>query len=116
MNGTGITAEQVITISGVVTIIAQVLKGAGVSGRWALLIAAILSALAVALFGYSNVGFAQNVAWSYFAAWAAVFSSAAGIFGIINAAPAQALAITESAKHSAHKLVQTLKGTGDGTS
>ena len=113
---TGITAEQVIAISGVVTIIAQVLKGAGISGRWALLAAAILSALAVMLFGWSNVGFTQQAAWSYFAAWAAVFSSAAGIFGIINAAPAQALAITESAKNAAQKLTSSLRGgTGDGS-
>lgn len=111
MNGTGITAEQVITISGVVTIIAQVLKGAGVSGRWALLTAAMLSALAVALFGYSNVGFAQAVAWSYFAAWAAVFSSAAGIFGIINAAPDQALQIGKGVA----RMTQMITGTGDGT-
>lgn len=113
MNGTGITAEQVIAISGVVTTLTQIVKASGVKGPMALLVCAVLSALAVALFGYSNVGFGQAVAWSYFASWASVCMASVGIFGVIDAGPGAALQIGKGVAQMKHLVTRT--GTGDGT-
>ena len=109
---TGISAEQVMAISAVVTTLTQIAKASGVKGPTALLVCGVLSALAVVLFGYSNVGFAREATWSYFAAWASVYLAAVGIFGIIDAGPAAALQIGKGVATMKNHVTRT--GTGNG--
>ena len=78
-------AEAILIISGAVVGLAQVIKGTGVPDRWGLLVAALLSAGGTVLWGWSHIGFTRELAWEYFAAFAAVFTSAAGVFGIVRA-------------------------------
>lgn len=104
-------AKAVIAISGAVVMLLQVLKAAGLAGRWALVVSALLSILGVYIWGYSAGAFSRAATWDYFAGWIAVFSSAAGVFGIVNGS---ADAVT-SMKGAGTKLVAAIKGTGDGT-
>lgn len=62
----------------------QILKGAGVSGRWAMPVSAAVSLIAVSLWGYSHDTFTRQAAWDYFVAFGLVWSSASGVFGLIN--------------------------------
>lgn len=62
----------------------QILKGAGLAGKWAMPVSAVVSLIAVALWGYSHDSFTRQTAWDYFVAFGLVWSSASGVFGLIN--------------------------------
>jgi hypothetical protein len=62
----------------------QILKAAGVSGKWALPVAALVSGLSIAIWAFSHGTFTRETSWDYFVAFGVVLSSAAGVFGLIN--------------------------------
>jgi len=64
----------------------------------------------VALWSYSAGNYERTMAFEYFAGWVAVFTSAAGAFGIINGG---AEAVT-AMKGAPSALVKSLTGKGDG--
>jgi hypothetical protein len=113
MGEEGMSAQEAMIVAGVVTIIVQVLKHSGLSGRWALLVCAVLSTVGVGLFGYSEGTLARETAFEFFAGWASVFSSAAGIFGIINKTSEQATSLKDAGTAIGH-TVRNLTGTGNG--
>lgn len=104
-------AQAVIAVSASVVALIQILKATGLTGRWALVTSAVLSAVGVALWGYSVGTFARTQTFEYFAAWIAVLTSAAGAFGIVNGG---AEAVT-SVKGAGAAIVKSLTtGTGKG--
>ena len=103
-------ATAVIMISGAIVMLIQVLKSTGLTGRWALVSAAGLSILGVGIWGYSVGSYERTQAWGYFAGWIAVFTSAAGAFGIVNGGVEAVTAM----KGAPSAIVKSLTGTGDG--
>lgn len=99
-------AQAVIAISGAIVMLIQILKSAGVTGRWALLTAAALSALGVGVWGYSAGDYVRAQTWDYFSGWIAVFTSAAGAFGIVNGGAEAVTAI----KGAPAAIIKSLKG------
>ncbi len=103
-------AKAVIAVSGAIVMLVQILKSAGLTGRWALVASAGLSIAGVIIWAYSAGTYARPQTWDYFAGWIAVFTSAAGAFGIINGG---AEAVT-AMKGAPSALIKSLTGTGDG--
>lgn len=103
-------AEAIIVVSGSIVALIQILKAAGLTGRWALVAAALLSIAGVGLWGYSVGTFERTQTFQYFAGFVAVLTSAAGAFGIINGG---AEAIT-AMKGAPSAIIKSLTGTGDG--
>ena len=82
MNG-----EAIVTVSAAVVALTQLIKWAGVPDRFGPLIVLLISALGVLLWGYTQGEVLRRPeVWSYFAAWIAVPTSAAGVFGFTRAA------------------------------
>jgi hypothetical protein len=106
-------AQAVIAVSGAIVMLIQVLKSAGISGRWALVLAAGLSALGVALWAYSTGSYSRPQTWDYFAGWIAVFTSAAGAFGIVNGGADAVTAIKGAPSAIIKSLTGTLGNGGD---
>lgn len=104
-------AKAVIAVSGSIVMLIQVLKAGGVTGRWALIVAALLSVLGVGIWEYSAGTYARSQTWDLFAGWIAVFTSAAGAFGIINGGAEAVTAI----KGAPTAIFKSLTTTGDGT-
>jgi hypothetical protein len=103
-------AKIVVMIAGVVVTLVQVLKAAGVTGRWAIVTAAGLSAFCVCLWGYSTGPFVRAQTWDYFAGWASIFLSACGAFGVINGGAEAVTAL----KNAPTALIRSLTTAGDG--
>lgn len=103
-------AKAVIMVSGAIVMLIQVLKATGLTGRWALVAAAGLSVLGVGIWGYSAGDYVRAATWDYFAGWIAVFTSAAGAFGVINGG---AEAVT-AMKGAPGAIIKSLTSTGDG--
>lgn len=104
-------ATAVISVSGAIVMLLQVLKSGGaVTGRWALTVAAVLSILGVVVWAYSVGNYDRPQLWGYFAGWIAVFTSAAGVFGIVNGG---AEAVT-AMKGAPSAIIKSLTGSGDG--
>jgi hypothetical protein len=76
----------IITISAAVVALTQLLKWAGIPDKWGAGAVLALAVLGVALWGYSVGTFERTQAFDYFAAWIAVATSAAGVFGFTRAA------------------------------
>jgi hypothetical protein len=105
------TVEQATVVSGAIVPILQIVKSAGLAGRYALIWAAGLALLGVGLWAYSEGDFSRTTTWSYFAGWAICFTSAAGVFGLINQAPQ----LVTDLKGTGSALMEILKATGPGT-
>lgn len=103
-------ATAVLAVSGSIVMLLQVFKAGGVTGRWALIVAAVCSAIGVALWGYSAGTFARATTWDFAAGWIAVFTSAAGVFGVVNGG---AEAVT-AMKGAPSAILKSLTSTGDG--
>ena len=71
----------VMRVSGVVLALMYLLRWAGVSERWAVLLVPVLSALGVGLWAYANAPISQPETFSYVAAWVAVATSVATAWG-----------------------------------
>src|SRR5262249_38183405 len=103
-------------ISGVVCGLCQIAKGGfGMHGRWALALAAILSALTVAVWGWSHPEtLVRTASWDFLTTWFNVFSGAAGIFGIVVGTPGAAKTVARGVKEVSTSIVQSVKRTGGG--
>lgn len=101
-------AKAIVAVSTSVVMLLQVLKASGLAGRWGLLVAGLLSIAGVAIWGYSAGTFSRATAWDFTAGWIAVFSSASGVFAIVNRG-AQAVEIVKGAPAA---LYRSLTGTG----
>lgn len=100
-------------IAGAVVVLVQIAKGAGVSGRWALLTAVLLSAGAMAIWGYAHNDFTRESTWHYFVAFGSVLTSAVGVFGLINEAPNQVAHMKDIGTRMKDAIKGTSTGTGD---
>lgn len=103
-------ATAVIAVSGAIVMLLQVLKSAGLTGRWALVSSAVMSMVGVVVWGYSQGTYERPETWAFFSGWVAVFTSAAGVFGIVNGG---AEAVT-AMKGAPSALIKSLTGPGDG--
>lgn len=77
--------EAIVSVSAVVVAVTQLLKWAGLEDSKGPLAVLGLSLLGVAFWGWSTGTFERAVAFQYLAGWAAVSTSAAGIFGFTRA-------------------------------
>ncbi len=78
-------SEAIVTVSATVVALVQLAKWAGLSGERAPWGVALLSALGVGVWAYSEGDPAQASAFGYLTAFAAVMTSAAGVFGFTRA-------------------------------
>ena len=73
--------QAIITVSAAVVALTQLVKRLGIPTKMAPLVVLSLSALGVALWGYSAVGeFTRQQIFSYFAGWIAVATAATGAY------------------------------------
>lgn len=79
------TGEAIVSVSASVTVLTQLVKWAGLQDSKGPFAVLILSALGVALWGFSVGTFERTQTFSYFAGWIAVASSSAGFFGFTRA-------------------------------
>lgn len=118
-----LSAANVIEIAAAVVALLQILKAyAGLAGRWALLVSALASALAVAVFVYSAHDYSQSAIWSIFAGWIAVFTSAAGVWNVavsspeaITSAAGAGAATVAAVKAAGTTIAQSFTGPGAGS-
>jgi hypothetical protein len=83
-------AEAIMTISAAVVGLTQLLKWMGMSNRYGSVAVMGLSLVGILAWAYSQeVLPARTELFSYFAAWIAVATSAAGVFGFTRAAHEQ---------------------------
>jgi O-antigen/teichoic acid export membrane protein len=80
------SAQDVITVSAAVVALVQLAKWAGVPDGKGPIVVLVLSLLGVAFWGYSVGNYTRETAFAYFAAWIAVSTSAAGVFGFTRQA------------------------------
>ena len=103
------TAQDALAVAAPIVLIAQIFKPF-IGGKWSLLFVLLLSVLGVALWVYSSGGYERALLWSYFAAFATVLTSAAGIFNIVNKAPE----VVTDVSGAGGRLVRSFTGTGSG--
>ena len=78
--------QAIVTVSGAVVALTQLVKWGGLPDRLGPLAVLLLALIGVAFWGYSEGTFERTQAFEYFAGWIAVATSAAGIFGFTRAA------------------------------
>lgn len=106
-------SEVTMTIAGVVVVVCQLLKSVGLTGRWALLVAAVLSLLGTAFVAWAAADFGRATAVRYLIGWSSILSSAAGVFGLINSTPEAITSMRDGVKGAASNIVNAMKGSGD---
>ncbi len=79
-------AEAIMTVSAALIALTQLAKWIGVSERWAPLAVLVLSARGALLWAVTQTHLVRADAFSYFAGWIPVATSAAGVYGFIRAA------------------------------
>ena len=100
-----------LVISGVVATFVQILRSAGVSGKWGMAWAALFSLLGVLIYAFSyEPAFARILLWKYFAATGMVTLSAMGVFSAVKNAPDMVTNLTGVGR----AMTASLKGTGNG--
>lgn len=77
--------EAIISISAAVVALTQLVKWGFVPDKYGPLSVLVLSVLGVGFWGWSVGSFERTQAFAYFAAWIAVATSAAGVFGFTRA-------------------------------
>jgi hypothetical protein len=102
-------SEVTMTIAGSVVVVCQLLKSVGLHGKWALVVAALLSLAGTAFVAWAAADFSRASAIRYLIGWTSVLSSAAGVFGMINAAPEAVATIKGGVKGAASNLMQSFK-------
>jgi hypothetical protein len=75
----------IITVSAAVVGLVQLVKWMGIPDKWGPLAVMLWSLVGVVLWGWSEGTFERTLAFQYFAAWIAVSTSAAGVFGFTRA-------------------------------
>lgn len=78
-------SEAIVTVSAGVVALVQLVKWAGVDGRWGPIVVLVLSAFGVGLWAWSSAAISREAAWSLCAGWIAVSTSAAGVYGFTRA-------------------------------
>jgi O-antigen/teichoic acid export membrane protein len=81
MNG-----EAIVSVSAAVVALTQIAKWAGIPEKLGPLAVMLFAALGVGLWAYSTGTYQRPELFGYFAAWIAVATSAAGVFGFTRAA------------------------------
>lgn len=77
--------QAIMTVSGAVVALTQLLKWAVVPDRWGPVAVLGLSLVGVAFWGWTTGDFGRSTAFTYFAGWIAVATSAAGVYGFTRA-------------------------------
>lgn len=90
-------AQAVISVSAAVVALTQLAKWARLPDVFGPLAVMLLSALGVAMWGYSVGTFERAQLFAYFAGWIAVSTSAAGVFGFTRSLPG---AVTDGNRNS----------------
>jgi hypothetical protein len=80
MNG-----EAIISVSAAVVAMVQLIKWAGLRDNYGPIAVLALSLEGVAFWGWSGGEFTRQAAFTYFAGWIAVSTSAAGVYGFSRA-------------------------------
>jgi hypothetical protein len=75
----------IIAVSAAVVALVQLVKWAGIPDKWGAAAVLVLSLLGIIFWGWSKGTFERTLAFDYFAAWIAVSTSAAGVFGFTRA-------------------------------
>jgi len=75
----------IITVSGAVVALVQLVKWGGLPDKAGPLAVLALSLLGVVFWGWSVGDFTRQTSFQYFAGWIAVSTSAAGVFGFTRA-------------------------------
>jgi hypothetical protein len=83
------SAEAIVTVSAAVVALVQVIKWALRRDGWGPAIVLLVSLLGVAVWAVSQGDATWASAWSYFAGWVAVATSAAGVYGFTQAGVAR---------------------------
>jgi O-antigen/teichoic acid export membrane protein len=78
--------QAILTVSAAVVALTQIVKWGGVNDKLGPIVVLILAAIGVAFWGYAEGSFERTKAFEYFAAWVAVATAAAGVFGFTRAA------------------------------
>lgn len=84
----------IVAVSAAVVALVQLVKWSGLPDKWGPIAVLILALLGVAFWGYSKGTFERTQAFDYFAAWIAVATSAAGVFGFTRAAATAVVSAT----------------------
>lgn len=79
------TGEDIVTVSAAVVALTQLVKWMGTPDHTAPVTVLTISLFGVALWSYSSGGYARTELFNYFAAWIAIATSAAGVFGFTRA-------------------------------
>jgi len=103
-------SEVTMTIAGSVVVVCQLLKSVGVTGKWALLVAALLSLLGTVFVAWAAADFGRATAVRYLIGWTSILSSAAGVFGLINSAPEAVTTLKGGVKGAAANVFNAVKG------
>ena len=77
--------EAIISIAAAVVALTQLIKWGGVPDKLGPVAVMVLSVVGVVLWGWSVGTFERTQAFTYFAGWIAVTTSAAGVFGFTRA-------------------------------
>ncbi|HEX8177875.1 MAG TPA: hypothetical protein VF543_22490 [Pyrinomonadaceae bacterium] len=85
--GTGMDATAIATVTIPVVAFTQIIKWAGLPDRRGPLVVVILSALGVIFWGWSTNTLSRVSAFSFFAGFTLVTTSAAGVFGFTRSLP-----------------------------
>lgn len=87
--------EAILSVSAAVVALTQLAKWAGLPDRRGPLAVLGLAAIGVTVWGFTKGQFEYTQAFSYFAGWIAVATSAAGVFGFTRSGP-ESLTATKS--------------------
>lgn len=79
------SSEAIAAISISVVSLTQLVKWAGLADKWGPIAVMVLALLGTVFWGWSQGDFARMSAFSYFAGWIIVTTSAAGVFGFTRA-------------------------------
>jgi O-antigen/teichoic acid export membrane protein len=86
--------DAIVTVSAAVFALTQLIKWTGLPDRWGPASVLVLAALGVGIWVYSQGDFMREDAFELFAAWVAVATSAAGVFGFSRAAAGVVTSLT----------------------
>jgi hypothetical protein len=78
--------QAIVAVSAAVTALVQLGKWAGIPDKWGAVAVLVLSLLGIAFWAWSHGTFVRENSFDHFAAWIAVATGAAGIFGFTRAA------------------------------
>lgn len=79
------TGESILAVGAAVVTVVQLVKWAGIPDKYGPIAVMALSLFGVIFWGWSQGDITRATAFSYFAGWGAVSTTAAGIFGFTRA-------------------------------